>query len=157
MSNGSNVCSKCSVVKPIEEFRIRKDSPSNTRRKECNDCLKLYAKKDYRKNKEKRNAYAKERLKKYPEKVRNEKYKRAYGISLDDYNDLLKGQKNKCKICGTKNPTGTHKHLVVDHCHETNKIRGLLCGRCNAGIGFFNDDLKLIKKAIEYLNENIQD
>lgn len=153
--SGSKVCSKCREEKDIEQFRIRRDSPNKIRRNECIGCLKLYARQDYKKNKERRDKYAKERQKKFPGITRNSKYKREYGISLKKYNKILRAQDFKCKICGRKEPTGTHKHLVVDHDHITGKVRGLLCGVCNAGIGFFKDRLDLIEKAREYLYENL--
>lgn len=78
-----------------------------------------------------------------------------YGIGLDAYNALLAKQDGVCKICG--NPeTRKNKHtgtcrLHVDHCHETGNIRGLLCQKCNFGLGVFKDDIGLLQEAIKYL------
>lgn len=82
--------------------------------------------------------------------------KKQYGISLEEYNELLLKQNNKCAICGNfetqrSNPKGKIDSLRVDHNHKTNKIRGLLCSKCNFGISQFNDDIELLLKAIEYL------
>lgn len=114
------------------------------------------------KNKEKLYAKAKEWRKNNPEKVKalkvrwyknnKERYKhyelkKKFNISIDYYNLLLKKQNNVCAICG-----GTDtKNLAVDHDHKTGKVRGLLCHRCNLGLGCFNDDIELIKLSIKYL------
>jgi transposase-like protein len=79
-------------------------------------------------------------------------YMRAYnvGFSTDELKKWLAEQGPGCAICGTENcPTG--KALAVDHCHSTGRVRGLLCVKCNNGIGNFNDNPKLLQKAIEYL------
>ena len=74
----------------------------------------------------------------------------AYGITLDDYDRMLEEQGGECAICG-KHPT--KKRLCVDHDHQTNKVRGLLCEKCNWGIGQFNDTVVLLRNAIEYLEK----
>lgn len=82
--------------------------------------------------------------------------KRKYGIDLKEYKRLKEKQEGLCKLCG-KVETSTHKEkvreLAVDHCHKTLKIRGLLCYKCNVGLGFFNDDINLLEKAINYLTK----
>lgn len=82
-----------------------------------------------------------------------------YGITLEIFNKILKSQKGVCAIC--KKPeiikdgrTGKKRNLSVDHCHNTNKVRGLLCSKCNNGIGLFNDSIKSLKSAIKYLGKN---
>lgn len=93
-----------------------------------------------------------------PEKLkilnRNHHYKKRYGITIEDYELILKSQLHKCKICGTTE-TGRKGsiHFAVDHCHETGQIRGLLCHHCNTGLGKFKDNVELLKKAITYLEE----
>jgi hypothetical protein len=82
--------------------------------------------------------------------IRNRKYVKNYGITLDQYNKLFDEQKGCCKICGTHQDE-LDKKLVVDHCHETNIVRGLLCDKCNRGLGHFNDDVNLLQIAIKYL------
>ena len=79
--------------------------------------------------------------------------KRQYGISIDEYNLMFEVQQGKCAICG-KHQTELKGVLVVDHCHETGKIRGLLCNDCNKGLGNFADDIENINCAIIYLNES---
>ena len=73
---------------------------------------------------------------------------KSYGVSLEKYNKLQKEQKGLCKICGKK----PKRKLCLDHCHKTNKIRGLLCHSCNFGLGLFKDKISVLKKAIKYLS-----
>lgn len=76
-----------------------------------------------------------------------------YGISLEEYNELLAKQNGKCAICEKESEfTKTHSKLGVDHDHKTGKVRGLLCHRCNVGIGFLAEDLNRIYKVLDYLN-----
>lgn len=76
-----------------------------------------------------------------------------YGIGLKKYNAILLEQEGNCKICGT-NQSEFKKSLAVDHCHKTKKIRGLLCGPCNTGLGSYRDNIELLRKAIKYLQYN---
>ena len=77
--------------------------------------------------------------------------KRNYGISIADYNVMLKEQNGLCDICGASEPNHHKKRLNIDHCHSTGKIRGLLCDACNRAIGLLKDDVEVLKKAIQYL------
>lgn len=74
-----------------------------------------------------------------------------YKISVDEYKMLFKEFDNKCGICG-KPETAKGKVLSVDHNHKTGKVRGLLCGKCNKGLGFLEDDVLLVDKIKLYLN-----
>lgn len=71
-------------------------------------------------------------------------------LSTFDYAKLLVEQNNACAICGIE-ATELKRELSVDHNHETNKIRGLLCHHCNIGLGNFKDSTTLLSVAIEYL------
>ena len=89
------------------------------------------------------------------ERRRNSHYLREYGISLENFESIRKAQKDKCKICG-EIPQGQDirdRHLVVDHCHTTGAVRGLLCNPCNRALGIFNDDPKVLDKAAAYLRK----
>lgn len=68
-----------------------------------------------------------------------------------EYAQLLVKQNNCCAICGIE-ATQLQRELGVDHNHDTDQIRGLLCAHCNFGLGNFKDDVELLKLAIEYLN-----
>lgn len=81
---------------------------------------------------------------------KNNQLKFFYKITLEDYNKMFKEQEGKCKICN-KSVDEFKKGLVVDHCHETGKIRGLLCTNCNTGIGSLGDNIYILQRSIEYL------
>ena len=79
-------------------------------------------------------------------------------ISIDDFNNLWESQSGKCPICKStlRNPfmdkIGTQ--ASVDHDHQTGIVRGLLCTKCNIGLGQFNDDIKLVEQAKIYLENS---
>lgn len=78
-----------------------------------------------------------------------------YGISEEEYYDLLEIQGGGCAICGSTDSRvieGRAKDaLSVDHCHTSGKVRGILCNKCNLGIGLLGDDLESLEKAYTYL------
>lgn len=85
--------------------------------------------------------------------LRSGKRQHGYVITAEEYNDLLTSQKNTCLICGkeeTVEQGGRIVRLSVDHSHTTNKVRALLCSRCNAVLGMANDDPKLLRRAAAY-------
>jgi hypothetical protein len=73
---------------------------------------------------------------------------KTFGISFADYNKLLHAQNGVCALCGKIDPG---KRLVVDHNHETEEIRGLLCNRCNMALGVFENCIKDVIKITDYL------
>lgn len=106
-------------------------------------------------DKEKRNKHLKE-----PEiraAYRNRYLKSYYGITLEDYALLLGEQDGVCAICGNtetaRHKSGEIKSLSVDHDHNTGQIRGLLCYKCNIGLGHFGDNMEYLQKAICYLSQ----
>ena len=72
-----------------------------------------------------------------------------YGLLEGDLLYMKIKQNNKCAICDN-----TFEILAVDHCHTTNKVRGLLCTNCNNGLGRFKDNIQFLKNAIKYLKQN---
>lgn len=81
---------------------------------------------------------------------------RRYGITHDEYYEMLNQQNGVCKICGSEDNNSercSSNKLFIDHCHSTGKVRGLLCHKCNQALGYFNDDTDRLQKAIEYLNQ----
>lgn len=86
----------------------------------------------------------------HPDEVRNQHLIRYYGITAADYDRLLAEQGGGCAICGITNP-GRREFFDVDHCHLTGTVRGLLCETHNRGIGIFEDDPELLRRAAEYL------
>lgn len=77
-----------------------------------------------------------------------------YNMTLHDYNELLEQQNECCKICDVHISTAGKRGLVVDHDHQTNRVRGLLCNTCNILVGMAKDNIKILNNAIFYLKEN---
>jgi len=97
-------------------------------------------------------ACQKERKSRNPERSSIRNRKRNFGISENGYLILLESQGSRCAICGV-HVDNLKKSLAVDHSHETGNIRGLLCTKCNVGLGHFQDSQALIMAAAEYLEE----
>lgn len=76
-----------------------------------------------------------------------------FGITKEQYNTLLDEQKGVCAICGLPQLATIEKQLCIDHNHATGEIRGLLCEKCNWGIGLLNDDIRIMQNAIKYINK----
>lgn len=85
-------------------------------------------------------------------KVARGKRIRSYGISENQFDQMMINQDGKCYIC--KGDNGSIA-LCIDHDHLTGKVRGLLCNKCNRGLGLFLDDLVLLKRAMKYLIEGV--
>lgn len=89
----------------------------------------------------------------HPAKMRKHNLRSKYGLTIEDYDNMYLLQDGKCGICcGTEIGTHKSKYFGVDHCHQTGKIRALLCAKCNTGLGAFKDNTELLQKAIDYLN-----
>ena len=81
---------------------------------------------------------------------------RNYGIDMTDYKRMLDEQDSKCAVCGSEGFTMAKHHkmkLVVDHCHTTGKVRGLLCHNCNRALGLLQDSTDNLDRAKEYLQK----
>jgi hypothetical protein len=85
-----------------------------------------------------------------PKVKKNRHLRKTYGITIAQFTDMLERQQNKCAI-GEESLTKNTAH--VDHCHKTGKVRGLLCKKCNLGLGNFNDSMLKLNKAITYLRK----
>ncbi len=72
-----------------------------------------------------------------------------YGLSVQQFNEMVEAQKGLCAICAEVMTPGRVTH--VDHCHITRKIRKLLCSRCNQALGLLREDVSIIKSALDYL------
>jgi hypothetical protein len=145
----TRVCRTCKTDKPIVGFpkdRYNKEGHKT----ECRDCGKIKSKKYRETSAEQRAEYAKKHYSENPYRDKDTQLFRLYGITLNQFNYLVKLQDDKCAICGTANP-GTRKNWNVDHDHNTGKVRGLLCWSCNSGIGKLKDDPTLLVKAATYL------
>lgn len=133
-------CAKCKERKELSAFPKRKGCSGGFSPR-CRACMRLVW-----------NA----RFKDNPLELKNKILLREFGINLETYQAMHKKQDGRCMICGEsetalscrKNRT---RDLSVDHCHESGKIRGLLCSKCNIGLGNFRDDILLLGRAMEYL------
>lgn len=86
-----------------------------------------------------------------PDKVISSYYKTNYGITKDQFDEMLASQNGACAICGTKEPQGSSRTFHVDHCHKTQRVRGLLCHHCNVGLGHFFDIPAALRSAATYI------
>lgn len=84
------------------------------------------------------------------DRVKDKYLRRTYGINLEYYKDLLRKQDERCAICKL-DQREFKKDLVVDHCHFTGEIRGLLCESCNINIGRFKENPRVLRSAAEYV------
>jgi hypothetical protein len=142
ISKEPKICPRCKKLKSADCFH--KNTSSKTGLTSfCKPCSSAKGKEWNQKNKEK-----------LRHKSREKDLKRNYGLTLQEYHALLREQNGKCDICGSTNPGKNKKYFPVDHCHLTGKVRGLLCGKCNCALGFLNDDLKLLEKAVDYLKKH---
>jgi hypothetical protein len=98
-------------------------------------------------NREEKNAYQKAWRTKNRQAVREYDAWWRYGLPKDEFRRLTEAQAGLCAICGGPDPKG----LCVDHDHQTGAVRGLLCHRCNFGLGNFDDDPSLLRAAAAYL------
>ena len=130
-------CTKCGETKSLNSFGNKKDG-KNGLMSYCKDCNTKIHKKWYQKNKE---------------KIKDRHYKYRFGITSEQYDEKLLKQNFCCAICG-KHMAHNKRRLVVDHCHTTNKVRDLLCDRCNVLLGHAKDDIEILTKAISYLKEH---
>lgn len=78
--------------------------------------------------------------------------KKQYGITVEEYDEMLARAENKCEICGV-HQKDLKKKLVIDHCHDTGKLRGMLCHACNLAIGKLGDSYEKVKRATDYLKK----
>lgn len=76
---------------------------------------------------------------------------RKFDMSLDEFHRILESQDYKCAICSYSSMDDPTMFPVVDHCHETDVVRGLLCMNCNQAIGKLKDDPELLRKAADYV------
>ncbi len=118
------LCSKCKAWKELDNFSVTSKGRIHSRCKSCD--------KEYNIN-YLRNTY------------RFEKYQ----ISLEIFNKMLVDQNYKCAICNTTLTRNCH----IDHCHENKKVRGLLCPKCNKGLGLFDDSFQLLENAKNYIKQ----
>ena len=145
--DGTKMCRKCREVLPLNSFyRHSSDLVYHPR---CKKCEVADAK--YRRHNG--DAAFKERQRITAKKSN---IKRLYGLTWDAFTYIFESQQGKCKICETElDFTGNkRRRWAVDHCHSTGAVRGILCPRCNTGLGLFKDSPELLVKASKYLTKD---
>ena len=138
------VCNVCKIEKPLEEFTMRL---RHERGKTygpfpmwaCKKCVALRSRARYI------------RTGGDPDGQRRSHLKARFGLTEEDYAELLASQGGCCAICGHPESRST-KRLSVDHCHASGKVRSLLCANCNTGIGLLGDSSEVLRRAADYLD-----
>ncbi len=142
-------CSDCGLVKCVDQFSKRATSKDGFQSK-CRSCFSKYRSTNKESLNKSRKTYRDKDREKWREWDRSKSRRyilKRYGLTERDYENLVHSQNGVCLICLLP-PSDI---LVVDHCHVTGKVRGLLCRKCNAAIGSLNDDPILLERAINYL------
>lgn len=161
LSDGiTKTCSTCYIEKPIADFSkqsIRPDGLNIT----CKLCMKSRQEVRYRDPKKRQrilDASARWR-ERNPDADADKTLRRKYGITLAQYDALFAAQGGVCALCKKGETTKRRKkgegreRLAVDHCHDTGRVRGLLCFKCNTAIGALGDTEEAAQKVVDYLNK----
>lgn len=150
-NQSTKVCNKCLREKPVEKFCMSFVTVTGklVKHASCNTCKNAAG----RKNRHRYNRSDKGRKAFHALKLKSH-----YGMSVEEYDALLEKQNHRCAICSQEETirsgvTGKLHDFSVDHDHETGKVRGLLCGNCNRGLGLFRDNPRLLFLAGHYLCE----
>lgn len=130
----SKVCNLCKQTKSISLFSQDKRSKSGYQTR-CKDCQS--------KVKKKMQVYYREKHLEYK-----------YGITLEEYEQLLEQQNHKCAICEIDQKYAENSRLCVDHNHTTGEVRALLCKKCNQALGLFQDNADFCEAASKYLRQH---
>ncbi|MHA2123226.1 MAG: endonuclease domain-containing protein [Promethearchaeota archaeon] len=155
------ICKSCSRTNSAKYYKNNKEKIKKDVAKwaqENKEKMRKYASKYYNNNKEKAkesNRKWKNRNKNKINEKRRKKIKRRlepYDISFEKFHQMLNNQNNKCLICNRNfDYRSRSTRPTIDHNHYTNKIRGLLCFKCNIGISMFNENIDILKHAIGYI------
>jgi hypothetical protein len=131
-------CRTCGIEKEETDFYKtgRKNGNPEARHSECKECAKARVKKRHEDD---------------PDRAKDRHLRRAYGISLADFNRMVLSQGSKCACCGTSEPGGKHNTWNVDHDHVTGQVRELLCKDCNIVLGLVEDSPEHLQKLIQYV------
>lgn len=135
-------CNRCKEELPLDAFH-KSSTNKDGRQRRCAKCTIKYNLARYHKNPEKFRAYQKKYDKDSNAKLRARL--RKYGLTQEEFDSMMCAAAGRCALCNKQ------ADLFIDHCHKTQKIRGLLCLQCNTALGNFQDDVLLLKKAIQYL------
>jgi hypothetical protein len=137
----TKVCVECKNSKRLKQFDYCKTC-KNERKNVCISCMRK-KRTDYLMLHSKGEELAKVRS-------MDLRLKTTYGINIETYNKMFTDQNGCCKICKI-HQTDLNKNLAVDHSHTTGQVRGLLCPKCNTGIGLLQEDISILAESIKYL------
>jgi N12 class adenine-specific DNA methylase len=130
------ICPKCKQLISVASVRVSY----------CKPCMRDYSKARHAANIQRERARFKTYYYSNLEKERERRLKRKYGITIEGRKALEQKQNSQCAICNVHSDK-----LVVDHCHETGSVRGLLCSDCNLAIGLMKDNIGSLLSAATYL------
>ena len=122
----SKTCKDCNKVLPVDCFQLIKKGKRQWFSSYCKECISVRSLDSY--------------------------LKRSYGVSFKEKDRMIQEQDNKCGLCNKDFSSKKDTHL--DHCHSSGKVRMVLCGSCNVGLGYFKDNPELLRKAALYLEEH---
>lgn len=144
-TDGLKTCSKCKLVKPLDQFFNYKRGKFG-KEATCKDCKNIYQRSLLANNPE----YKKRRDKNNADSFR----RRKYGLTTEQIKKLLDSQNRCCAICNILlDRSESIKIPHIDHCHQSGEVRGILCSRCNTGLGSFRDSAEFLSSAISYLRD----
>ena len=141
-------CAMCGISKPHKDF-YKEQRVADGLTARCKQCTRQAATTSYQGRREQVLADHKEKYCAKTARARN--LMRVYGMTVDEWNNMFAEQNYRCAICGSKNPLTATNMFVVDHCHSSNHIRGILCGPCNSLLGLAHDDHNTLVDAAMYL------
>lgn len=131
-------CTRCGRELPVSAFYLRREPRSKMGRQSwCKTCQN-----------ERINAYRRTQAPEHRAALRRASQLRLYGLTPETFDAMLTEQNGRCAICRNEPDA---RGLVVDHCHATGRVRGLLCVPCNVGLGNFAENEAIMRSAIEYL------
>ena len=149
----TKICKGCNIEKELELF-YNSSRGIDGKERNCKLCRKERRRKKRRSlSKKKKKIY----LSNSSERGRRNLLKREYNLTVQDYDKMVEKQKGLCAIClkpETASFKGKTKRLSIDHDHKTEKVRGLLCGRCNNFIGLAKEDIEILLRAMGYLSKH---
>lgn len=168
IKDGQRICRRCQTWKDLSEFGKSRVGVAGIKAN-CRACENEMARQRYAnsdvsaRRKEQKRLYDKARYERKkaegaqlggdPVKARTRMLQRNYGLTPEAYDAMVATQDNKCLICHTSGEEVRNNRLVVDHCHATGVVRGLLCPKCNLLLGHADDSIERLEQAILYLRD----
>ena len=144
VGSATKVCRDCREPKPLDQFPLQKGGRLG-RHPLCKPCRAAQERRRYERDRER--ILARKRIdEKYMRRARWRALERKYGLEQHEYEAMFVAQRGCCAICDLRPAL-----LYVDHCHETGRVRGLLCSNCNFAVGELLNDPRLCEAAADYL------